>query len=133
MSLPYKCYSHTARQLIEFPYGDGIEVAMGGGRYNFMPNTETDPEDKSRKGKRKDGRNLANEWKAKTKGKWEYVWNDADFKKLDINKVDHVLGKSSFFLSFTFCCYFCISCRVGNFCLLCPRCLVSVPIMLGHT
>ena len=68
---------------------------MGGGRYNFLPNTETDPEDKSRKGKRKDGRNLANEWKAKTTGKWEYVWNETDFKKLDVNKVDHVLGNSS--------------------------------------
>ena len=26
-----------ARQLIEVPYGDGLEVAMGGGRSNFLP------------------------------------------------------------------------------------------------
>lgn len=28
-----------ARQLLEFPYGDGLEVALGGGRSYFMPNT----------------------------------------------------------------------------------------------
>ncbi|MGZ5018706.1 MAG: alkaline phosphatase, partial [Methylobacter sp.] len=27
-----------ARQLLEFPYGDGLEVALGGGRSYFMPN-----------------------------------------------------------------------------------------------
>ena len=83
-----------ARQLIEFPIGDGLEVAMGGGRYNFMPETSTDPE-YGTKGKRKDGRNLVKEWTAKSKpnDKWSYVWNETEFKNLDINKVDHVLGK----------------------------------------
>ncbi len=83
----------TARQLIEFPYGDGLEVAMGGGRLNFMPNTSVDPEYGS-KGRRMDGRNLVNEWTSKTKvnDKWSYVWNETQFRKLDINKVNHVLG-----------------------------------------
>ena len=34
-----------ARQLIEFPYGDGIDVAMGGGRYSFKPIGRMDRED----------------------------------------------------------------------------------------
>jgi hypothetical protein len=28
-----------ARQLVEFPFGDGLEVALGGGRSYFLPNT----------------------------------------------------------------------------------------------
>src|SRR5690606_25295018 len=34
-----------ARQLVEMPYGDGFEVALGGGRANFLPETVDDPED----------------------------------------------------------------------------------------
>ncbi len=33
-----------AAQLIDFDYGDGIDVAMGGGRVNFLPDTMRDPE-----------------------------------------------------------------------------------------
>ena len=55
-----------ARQLIEFPYGDGIDVALGGGRRNFLPIEATDPEDADRKGRRRDGRDLAEEWLAKS-------------------------------------------------------------------
>ncbi len=62
-----------------------------------MPNTTLDPEYGS-KGRRKDGRNLVDEWKAKTnsRSKWSYVWNETEFNKLDVNKVDHVLGKMNF-------------------------------------
>jgi len=49
-----------ASQFIDFSYGDGIDVAMGGGRREFMPNTMTDVEGKS--GKRSDGRDLRQEW-----------------------------------------------------------------------
>ena len=34
-----------ARQLIEYPYGDGLEVALGGGRRSFLPGSMADPED----------------------------------------------------------------------------------------
>ena len=86
-------FVNLASQLIDFPHGDGIEIAMGGGRRNFMTDTSADPET-GKYGRRKDGRNLINEWTAKTKSgdKWEYVWNETQFKQLDINKVDHVLG-----------------------------------------
>ncbi|HUU73240.1 MAG TPA: alkaline phosphatase, partial [Burkholderiales bacterium] len=49
-----------ARQLLEFPFGDGLEVALGGGRRAFLPESVTDGEGK--KGKRKDRRDLTREW-----------------------------------------------------------------------
>ncbi len=39
-----------ARQLVEMSYGDGLEVAMGGGRDRFLPETTDDPEDVGKKG-----------------------------------------------------------------------------------
>jgi len=51
-----------ARQLIEFPHGDGIEVALGGGRRSFWPRGLPDPEDAGKTGERDDGRNLTEEW-----------------------------------------------------------------------
>jgi alkaline phosphatase len=54
-----------ARQLIEWPVGDGFEVALGGGRSNFLPNTVADPVETGVRGQRLDGRNLPAEWAAK--------------------------------------------------------------------
>jgi len=79
-----------ARQLIEFPFGDGIEVALGGGRSYFMPNTVTDPEDTGSKGRRKDGRNLAAEWAANPQS--AFVWNKAQFDAIDPRSTRHLLG-----------------------------------------
>jgi len=78
-----------ARQLIEFPYGDGLEVAMGGGRRHFIPNTEVDGEGKN--GKRKDGRDLTAEWQANYDDA-AYVWNREQFEAIDADEVDHLLG-----------------------------------------
>ncbi|GAB3386444.1 alkaline phosphatase [Lysobacter fragariae] len=79
-----------ARQLIEFPFGDGIEVALGGGRSYFLPNTFNDPEDTGSKGRRKDGRNLAEEWAGKPQS--AYVWNKAQFDAIDPRSTHHLLG-----------------------------------------
>lgn len=65
-----------ARQLIEFPYGDGIDVALGGGRRKFLAADVQDPEYPDRAGRRSDGRNLAEEWTAKSDAH-RYVWNKA--------------------------------------------------------
>ena len=51
-----------ARQLVEMRYGDGLEVAMGGGRNRFLPADAVDPEYPDRKGSRKDGKNLIEAW-----------------------------------------------------------------------
>jgi len=79
-----------ARQLIEFPFGDGIEVALGGGRSYFLPNTVTDPEDTGNKGHRKDGRNLTAEWAANPQS--AFVWNKAQFDAIDPRSTRHLLG-----------------------------------------
>ena len=78
-----------ARQLIEFP-GDGLEVALGGGREYFLPETQNDPEDEGETGNRLDGRDLTAEWAA-TKGA-TYVWNKADFDAIDAKKTKRLLG-----------------------------------------
>ena len=80
-----------AAQLIEFPYGDGLEVAMGGGRRHFLPETATDPEDEEGTGRRTDGRDLTEEWVNGREGA-TYVWNQEQFDALDPAATGPVLG-----------------------------------------
>jgi alkaline phosphatase len=80
-----------AAQLIDFPYGDGPEVALGGGRRYFLPASATDPEAPAQHGSRKDGRNLVTEWQAR-RNKAAYVWNQAQLEALDLSRTDHLLG-----------------------------------------
>ena len=80
-----------ARQLIEFPYGNGLEVALGGGRSYFLPKTEADPEDAGAKGRRLDGRNLGIEW-TQARPASSYVWNKAQFDAIDPKSTRHLLG-----------------------------------------
>ena len=81
-----------ARQLVEMPFGDGLEVAMGGGRAYFLPTTADDPEDEGKKGRRKDGRDLTKAWLDRYSNSGAFVWNKEQFDKLYPNSVDHVLG-----------------------------------------
>ena len=80
-----------ARQLVEFPFGDGIEVAMGGGRRNFLPQSADDPEFPERQGTRKDGRDLSAEWRQRHPD-GSYVWNAKQFADLDLARTPRVLG-----------------------------------------
>jgi len=80
-----------ARQLLEFPYGDGLEVALGGGRSYFMPNTIADPEYPSQTGRRKDGRDLTLEWISNYNNS-DYVWNKSQFDAIEPANTDHLLG-----------------------------------------
>ncbi len=80
-----------ARQLIEFPYGDGIEVALGGGRRSFWPRDLADPEEPGKTGERDDGRNLAEEWVQRF-DQAAFVWNKAQFDAIDPRQVRHLLG-----------------------------------------
>ncbi|MGC9491704.1 alkaline phosphatase [Vibrio genomosp. F10] len=68
-----------ATQFIEFDHGDGFQVAFAGGRREFLPIDNTDPEGK--KGKRKDGRNLIEEWQGRYP-KGQYVYDRQGFDKL---------------------------------------------------
>jgi alkaline phosphatase len=80
-----------ARQFLEFDKGDGIEVALGGGRRNFVPSTMTDPEYAGKTGVRNDGRNLVQEWQAKHPD-GAYVWNREQFAKIDPAATGKLLG-----------------------------------------
>jgi alkaline phosphatase len=80
-----------ARQLVEFSFGDGIEVAMGGGRRNFLPESARDPENAEVHGVRKDGRDLVREWQARHP-EGRYVWNAAQLQALDLAKTRRLFG-----------------------------------------
>jgi len=79
-----------ARQLVEFPVGDGLEVALGGGRTEFLPASERDPEYPKLPGQRLDGRDLIAEWQKRPGA--AYVWNAEQFAKLDLAHTQHLLG-----------------------------------------
>lgn len=53
-----------AAQFVALAAGDGVDVALGGGRAVFLPEGAADPEDPEATGKREDGRNLVQEWLA---------------------------------------------------------------------
>ena len=85
-----------ARQLIEVSptVRSSLKVAIGGGRTYFLPNTVTDPEYATTKGRRLDGRNLAGEWVSTrgTMGGAAYVWNKAQFDAVDPLATSYLLG-----------------------------------------
>ncbi|PKG57096.1 alkaline phosphatase [Shewanella sp. Choline-02u-19] len=78
-----------ASQLIDFNFGSGLNVVMGGGRRAFIPSSMTDPEGKS--GKRLDNRDLTDEWLNKYTNA-AYVADRDGFLALDPSTTDHVLG-----------------------------------------
>ncbi|MET0815813.1 MAG: alkaline phosphatase, partial [Pseudoxanthomonas sp.] len=79
-----------ASQLLDFPYGNGLEVALGGGRSYFLPNTVNDPEDAGSKGRRLDGRNLPAEWSSRPAS--SYVWNKKQFDAINPGTTRRLLG-----------------------------------------
>ena len=84
-------FPDIARQLIEFSHGDGLEVALGGGRENFRPRGMMDPETLIKFGQREDGRDLTREWTKARKGS-RYIWNREQFLSIDRSSTDHLLG-----------------------------------------
>lgn len=108
---PAACYAHTserdwesdanvpadatvsdiAKQLLNFNYGNGLEVAMGGGRSYFLPETMADPEEVSKKGNRKDGVDLTQQWLSKYP-KSAYVFDQKGFDAINTKNTDHLLG-----------------------------------------
>ncbi|GAB6067822.1 alkaline phosphatase [Methylothermus subterraneus] len=79
-----------AWQLVDFPYGDGIEVVLGGGRQKFLPSSAKDPEYPTQTGSRQDGRDLIEAYK--TRFGATYVWNKAQFDAADPSQVRRLLG-----------------------------------------
>ncbi|MGF1757740.1 alkaline phosphatase [Photobacterium sagamiensis] len=80
-----------ASQLIDFNYGDGLDVAMGGGRAYFMPKGQQDPVYKNKSGIRQDGRNLIQEW-TEQGGQAAYVYDRQGLAGLDTKNTSKLLG-----------------------------------------
>ena len=76
-----------ARQLVETPFARGFDVLMGGGRKNFMPVSQRDPEYDDKVGERLDERDLIAEWQQRHAG-GVYAWNK---RQLDAAPVDKPL------------------------------------------
>ena len=88
-----KC-KDIARQLVEFPHGDGVDVVLGGGRAVFLPATSPDPENENATGQRRDGRDLVAEWLAARDGR-HFVYGQQGFAALagrDLAPDEQVLG-----------------------------------------
>jgi alkaline phosphatase len=83
-------FADMARQLIEFDHGDGIDVALGGGRAKFQPSESADAEYPKWAGSRLDGRDLTREWTAGRPGA-RYVWNREQFDAIGV-ETEFVLG-----------------------------------------
>lgn len=84
-------FPDIARQLAEFSGGDGIEVALGGGRSHFLPANGQDPEEPSLTGMRWDERDLTAEWQARHPDS-KFVWSREQFEAVDTATTDHLLG-----------------------------------------
>lgn len=80
-----------AAQLIDWEAGDGFEIALGGGRRNFMTADQADPEYEGKTGRRADGRDLIAEWQGKSP-EHTYVWDKASFDAVDFATDKKVLG-----------------------------------------
>lgn len=80
-----------ARQFVEWNHGDGFEVVLGGGRRHLLPLTVSDPEYSDEAGRRADGRNLIEEWEAKS-DEHVFVFDQAGFEAQDFASSKRVLG-----------------------------------------
>jgi alkaline phosphatase len=80
-----------ARQFVEFAPGDGIDVAMGGGRSMFMAKGAADPEYPKYPGTRTDGRDLVGEWRARHPG-GAYVVDAKGLAAVDLARTRKLLG-----------------------------------------
>ncbi len=79
-----------ARQLIEWPAGDGFEVVLGGGRGSFMPASIADPETGEPAGRRIDGQNLIDGWTSKPDH--TFIFDQAGFDAANFDSDTKVMG-----------------------------------------
>lgn len=80
-----------AQQLIDWPAGDGFEVALGGGRRHFLTDETFDPEYTDKTGGRGDERDLVTAWTAKSDSHI-YMATGDEFAAADFATDAKVLG-----------------------------------------
>ncbi|XP_078601765.1 alkaline phosphatase-like isoform X1 [Branchiostoma floridae x Branchiostoma japonicum] len=78
-----------AYQLVE--EAPDIEVILGGGSRMFKPRSWADPETGG-SGDRNDGVDLVQRWQDRKTGRSRYVWNGTDFRDVDPESTDYLLG-----------------------------------------
>ena len=81
----------AAQLLLHQKTGNGLEVVLAGGREAMTDNATPDPEYPARKGRRNDGRNLINEWRAAQRGS-RFVWSRGDLLAVNAKQTQHLLG-----------------------------------------
>ena len=90
-TVPVGGCTDIASQFINWPEGDGFEIALAGGRAPFYTSDQEDPEDEGRKGDRTDDQNLAEAWTAKSNQN-AYIWNLKGFNDTNFASDTKVLG-----------------------------------------
>ncbi|MFC3096214.1 alkaline phosphatase [Alteraurantiacibacter palmitatis] len=80
-----------ARQLVEAPVGQRLDVVLGGGRSAFLPANAADPEYPTSTGSRKDGRDLIAEWQRNHPG-GTFVWSAGQLASYDPASGQPLLG-----------------------------------------
>ncbi len=73
------CRDIAQQLLTTARFGRGPVVALGGGRSEFMPAHQRDPEHGDKAGKRLDGRNLVSEWQRRHP-RGVYAWNSGQLR-----------------------------------------------------
>lgn len=94
-NLPAGCgVKDIARQLIELspPVKKSLQVVLGGGRDYFRKATDADPEYPTKKGLRKDGRDLTAEWVSTRGAGAQYVSDKAGFDAASPASTPYLLG-----------------------------------------
>ena len=83
-----------ARQLIEVSptVAKSLKVVLGGGREYFRHNSQFDPEDSTKKGKRTDSRDLTAEWVGTRGAKAKFVFDKTAFDAATPANTDYLLG-----------------------------------------
>ena len=79
-----------AAQLIDNARAGLLDVALGGGRTEFMPAGQPDPQRAGMVGQRLDGRNLIAEWLTLPHSR--YVWNASALAAVDPRRTQRLLG-----------------------------------------
>ncbi len=73
------CRDIAQQLLTTTRFGRGPLVALGGGRGEFMPAGQRDPEDNAKEGQRQDGRDLVSEWQRRHP-RGVYAWNSGQLR-----------------------------------------------------
>lgn len=96
-------FQDIATQLIQFPYGDGVDVVLGGGWRSFLPapleasdtvglvESEDQPGAFLPGGIRLDGKNLISDWIDASRGR-VFVTNQVELAALDLEGTGQLLG-----------------------------------------